>query len=317
VEFETVGFWQMAERKTTSPYLKSKIQIGNANSSVNHQLNETVFHGDDIDAKTRQRKEEIKAWKRSSQQRREQAEWDQSIKTNEKFLERRTRENFVHDRSYPYQYNYRAEKLGPKLQPTQSKLNKFQINLTQQLPQHSQGEDRVEDPRGQTFSANIQTFKRTQEMPIHPKFTEKKFEEEFNLSSKVNPKEFTTNLQQLTQHSRQQTLKKTTKLKNYMSPMERSIAFQEEVRKQKRQGEFTLEKHVFHPPEEPINRKALVNSFAVEPSLKFKTNHHTGVWELNKTEGRSVSSSLHNALFLSLLLILSLSQDDVVGHWFL
>jgi uncharacterized protein (DUF3084 family) len=278
----------MSSRKATSPYLKSKIQIGNANSGVNHHLTETVFHYDDIDAKTRQRKEEIKSWKKASHQIQQQREWNESIKTNEKFLERRTRENFVHDRSYPYQYNYRAERLGPKLQPTQRKFNKFQINLTQQ-PQQSQeqgeGEDRVE---GGTYSANIQTFKRTQEMPIHPKFTEKKFEEEFNLSVKVNPKEISENHQQLTQQSRQQTLKKTTKLKNYMTPMERSIAFQEEVRRQKRQGEFTLEKHVFHTPEEPIDRKALVNTFAVEPSLKFKTDHHTGVWEFNKTEGRSV-----------------------------
>jgi hypothetical protein len=281
-------------------YLKSKIQIGNCRGAVQYGPTQVAFHYDDIDPKARARKEEVKSWSKSSRLV-PNNEWDQSIVTNEKRMERRTRENFVFDRSNPYQYNYRAETLGPKLIESHgnTKPNKFKITLQQSgnniltngsvsLSGSGPGGDRGAQS-GPLYSNTIQTFKRTEEMPIHPKLTET-FESNWNLSNLVQKKEFQKSFQDLNQKSSQNSQKKAKKLlSNYMTPMERTIAFQEEVRKQKREGAFTLEKHVFQPPEEPVNRKALVNTCAVEPSLKFKTTRHTGVWEMNKTEGRSVS----------------------------
>jgi hypothetical protein len=310
-------------------YLKSKIQIGNSRGAIHYGPTQVAFHYDDIDPKARARTEEVKSWSKSSKLI-SNNEWDQSILTNEKRMERRTRENFVFDRSSPYQYNYRAETLGPKLVESEGarKPNKFKITLQQNgnniLTNGKSGSASASlsgtststgGGDGQLYPNTIQTFKRTEEMPIHPKLAGK-FESNWNLSNLVQKNEFQKSFQDLNQKSTRNSQKKTKKLlSNYMTPMERSIAFQEEVRKQKREGEFTLEKHVFQPPEEPINRKALVNSCAVEPSLKFKTTRHSGVWEMNKTEGR-FGCLLIVSLYLSLISPLRHMWSDTGSYIF-
>ena len=65
---------------------------------------------------------------------------------------------------------------------------------------------------------------------------------------------------------------------------------QDEVRRQKAEGTFNSKRQVFQQSEEPVNRKALVNRAAIEPSFKFTTTKHTGVWEYNKAEGRHMWS---------------------------
>lgn len=282
-----------SQNKLKTNYLKSKIQIGTVHSgNINYQANQTVFHHDDINVNARKRKNEVKAWLKHQQQQENtntsshspSNEWNLSTKIHQKICERKTRENFVLDRSNPYQYNFRAEKLGPKLQLPNIKRNKFQVSL-QNEPESGSGSPR--DSNGnKLYSSTIQTFKRTQEMPINTNLMEP-FENHWNLSTQTNSKKDNEQqLHNLTMNSLNKTKSMNQKLKNYISPIDRSKALLDEVRKQKREGSFTLDKHVFHQPEEPINRTKLVNQYAVEPSLKFKTNYHSGVWELNKTEGR-------------------------------
>jgi hypothetical protein len=79
---------------------------------------------------------------------------------------------------------------------------------------------------------------------------------------------------------------KVAKTPTYASPFERSQQVSEEVRKLKGTKEFSYNRPVFQAPEEPVNRKMLVNRFAIEPTRKFKTTQHSGVWEFNKHEGR-------------------------------
>jgi hypothetical protein len=72
----------------------------------------------------------------------------------------------------------------------------------------------------------------------------------------------------------------------YKTPLERSVELQEEVRRQKTAGEFNVRKPVFQAEERPVDRRTLTNRYAIEPSRKFKTTSHSGVWEFNKIEGR-------------------------------
>ena len=273
----------------TKNYLRSKIQIGNARGTISFEPNQIVFHHDDINTNQRQRKEEVKNWLKSSILQGD-PRWNQSIITDEKFMERRTTENFIHDRSKPFQYNYRAETLGPKLQAPLEKPSKFKVTLKNTGNQVINNTTTASSTdQSELYPSTIQTFKRTQEMPCHPKF-ESDFSREWNLTNVITSKELKQSFQSLNESSHNNSIKKSKKFqkttKNYVSPMQRSIDLQEEVRKQKRENTFTLEKHVFQQPEEPIDRNALVNRYAIEPSLKFKTTKHTGTWDFNKQEGR-------------------------------
>lgn len=79
---------------------------------------------------------------------------------------------------------------------------------------------------------------------------------------------------------------KTVQNPAYKTPLERTVELQEEVRRQKAAGEFNVRKPVFQAEERPIDRRTLKNRYAIEPSRKFKTTAHSGVWEFNKFEGR-------------------------------
>lgn len=272
----------MSAPESRNGYLRAKIQIGNARGNISFGATQTVFHHDDINENKRIRKEEVKSWAKPSILA-PKSQWNQTIVTNEPFMERRTTENFVHDRSRPFQYNYRAETLGPKLDKTPDKPTKFKVTLK------NSGAASLQSTNGKPlYDSTIKDFKRTEEMPVHPNL-ESDFTRDWHLSTAIGKKQFRDGQNKLDDAAKKNSLKKTPKLvtsKTYQSPMQLSVALQEEVRKQKREGTFSLEKQIYQPPEPPVNRSSLVNRYAVEPDLKFRTTKHSGVWSLNKTEGR-------------------------------
>lgn len=263
-------------------YLRAKIQIGNARGGTNFAPNQTVFHHDDISEEKRKRVQEVKKFARPNVAGNNDIDWNPSSKVNSKLVERRTRENFVFDRSNTYQYNYRAETL-PNPNPTpEDKPSKFRVTLRDTGKSSVSGTTNFE-------STNL---KRTQELPIHPNL-QTDFTTEWNLSSAIQKSNFDKSFNDLNRSAKHNTTVKTQKLvkdDTYISPFRRSEMIQEEVRRQKAEGRFNVQSNIFQQEEEPVDRRTLVNQAAIEPSLKFTTTKHTGVWEYNKQEGRHMWS---------------------------
>ena len=87
-------------------------------------------------------------------------------------------------------------------------------------------------------------------------------------------------------HTKLMNKKVPEKISNYESPMERSQKISEQVRKLKAENNFSYNRPVFQSKEKPVDKRSLVNRFAIEPSRKYKITEHSGVWEFNKSEGR-------------------------------
>jgi hypothetical protein len=267
----------MADAKKN--YLRAKIQIGNAKGTSTFAPNQTVFHHDDISEEKRKRVQEVKKFAHPNVAGNNEIEWNKSSKVNSKLVERRTRENFVQDRSNSYQYNYRAETLPAPNPQLGEKPSKFKVTL------RDTGKSSLSSTTGSFATTNL---KRTQELPIHPNL-EADFSREWNLSSAVQKANFDRSFDDLNSSAKHNTAVKTRKFvkdDSYISPFQRSEMIQQEVRKQKAEGRFNAQANIFHKQEESVDRKTLVNQAAVEPSLKFTTTKHTGVWEYNKHEGR-------------------------------
>ena len=258
-------------------YLRARIQIGNAKGAHSFAPHQTVFHHDDITEDKRKRVQEVKAFSRPNLAGVNHREWNKSSLVPRKLAERRTAENFDHDRSHAYQYNYRAELLRPPNPKPIPSTSKFKVTLR--------------DP-GPGVGPQTANLKRTQEQPVHPKL-ESDFSTEWNLSSTINKSTLDKSFRDLNDRSKDNSVRKTKKLvrdDSYVSPIQRSRLIQEEVRRQKSLGTFNAEKKIFDKPEAPVDRKSLVNRASIEPSLKFTTTQHTGVWEYNAIEGRHMWS---------------------------
>ena len=318
-------------------FLKPKQVIGSCKLPCNFKLTQAAFHHDDIPLVKRERKNEVKQWMKSKVLSIEQAGWCKSTevdKSRNPICERRTMENFVHDRSKFYQYNYRAEVLPDKLIPPIDKSQKFHI--TEQSPsmiaklQEMRANDETGILRGK--------FKVTEEMPINPKlkdavewnnrtqyvrdeveacgreFTKTALEStklkhtrlfQTNLlgTSTVRPaSEGTRELDGLDiegEGTRTSPILATTSSLKYVSPMESSQNILEEVRRQKKEGTFSTKKTVFQKVEEPVDRSKLRNRLAIEPSRKYKVTEHSGRWEFNPVEGRHMWSDTGSFIYES------------------
>ena len=87
---------------------------------------------------------------------------------------------------------------------------------------------------------------------------------------------------------------------SYKTPFEQSKQIGDEVRELKRTGNFNKEEDHTHHHEKVEQQKIPVkNRNAVESSRKFKTNHHSGVWEFNKVEGRYMWSDTGSFVYES------------------
>lgn len=76
----------------------------------------------------------------------------------------------------------------------------------------------------------------------------------------------------------------------YTSPINSTIKFQDEVRRQKEEGRFDWSKLVYRDPtlDDPVDRSLLRNRYRIQGSRTFQTDQHSGIWEYNKAEGRYV-----------------------------
>lgn len=263
-------------------YLKAKIQIGNVQGPTSYQLNQTVFHHDDIPEVKRHRKNEVKQWMKSRVLSADIPPWNQSSKFEKPVIVRRQAENIVADRSLPYQYNYRSETLEylDLIEPIDAP-GKFHVSR--------QLETRAREITATRSSNRIQRgqFNRTGEMPIHPKLENS---EPWNLSNEIQPPpEKEKRLVAITNASLEWSKKVNPQLapkEKYINPVAYVTKLQETIREQKKDGTFSTDKHVFIPPLPPVNRRALKNQFAIETKDRVLHNYHSGVFETSRVDGR-------------------------------
>jgi hypothetical protein len=269
-------------------FLNAKNRIGQG-SKLNYGSNSTVFRREDCDERVISRKDEVVTFAKGERFLNNKS-WDQSNHLNKPVYESKKMENFVHDRSNPYQYNFRAESLGPSLQAPEEKPHKFKVTMKNTGAASLQHKATLYDPQ-------CPTLKRNQEMPVHAKLQEP-FHREWNCSSEVIRKDLNKTGDSLTQSAKMNSEKKkklinTTK---YQNPAKLSAKLGLEVRRQKETGNFSVKKPVFQVTEEQVNRTELVNRYAVEPDLTFTTTKHSGVWE-KQADGRFMWSDTGSYVF--------------------
>ena len=302
-------------------YLVAKIRIGSNKGPVTYARDQQVFHHDDIPEARRARKEEVKQWLKSKILSEERKEWRKSTALDTKdgygypICDRRSAENFVKDRSLPYNYNYRAETLDyafisePVDQPGKFHISRTSINDVEALNELRRN-DRVQSGH----------FKRTEEMPTHPNLAGKT---SWNTSTHLTAKEKQAGLDAKTERARVSTAKVNRRLnqsQDYLGPMAQQTDITLTVRQQKTSGQFvggpngTFNGHHVMSPVSAVRSSTAhdasqvdgrssrpsthaatdaddtKNRFTNEPSRKYTTTKHSGVWELSKADGRMMWS---------------------------
>lgn len=184
-------------------------------------------------------------------------------------------QNFSHDRSHPYLYNYRAEELF-KIPPLKSSPDAA-VGLN--------GKTKVTLESGMLEGY----FKRTEELPSSFKLVDAPAWN--NRTGVINDSEDRQirdyKQRKLARQNSQRKLKQLVRSGSYLSPVKRTEELQEEIRRQKREGTFTLDKRILRDPiEEKVELYSTNNRFAIERPRLLRSTRHSGVWELNKSEGR-------------------------------
>ena len=185
-------------------------------------------------------------------------------------------ENFKADRTKAYRYNYRAETLDslrmaePFDKPTKFHVSAQMESTAMQL-QTLRATDRIQ--AGQ--------IKRTQEMPIHDAVDEyTPWQHTTQLTLKEKDKAF-KKMNETSKIWSEKVIKTVPSRTQYITPMETSTRFQEEVRRQKALNIFETTKGVFAPPIQPVDRATLKNRFAVEKPIVRVSTAHSGLWEVS------------------------------------
>ena len=263
-------------------FLRAKIQIGNVKGPVSYNLNQTVFHHDDIPESKRLRRNEVKTWAKSKVLSADNPAWDKSSKPVQPVIVRRQAENYAGDRGNAYQYNFRAETLDSlKLVEPIDKPTKFHIS--------TQIETRALDLKEIKSTNRIQNgyFTRTGEMPVHPNLIDA---QPWNVSTEVDVKKKDQRLDTLTMKAKEWTSNINTGTetfkKPYKGPLQSAVELQNTIRQQKAEGTFSLKKQVNRPGSAPVDRTKLVNRLAIEKPNIFSTHTHSGVYEYNQSVGR-------------------------------
>lgn len=256
-------------------FLHAKNKIGQG--KINYGSNSVVFRREDLDESVIHRKEEVRDFAKGERFLNKKS-WNLSTYVDNPVCESRKMENFVKDRSRPFQYNYRAETLGPNLELPEEKPHKFKVTM-KNTTKLQQKKDVLYDPQ-------CTTLKRNQEMPVHPKL-QNGFSSDWNCSTEFNRKDIDRHSIKLTEKAKVNSFKKKNLVnpETYKNPIKLSAEVSQEVRRQKEEGTFSVKKPVFQAIEENVDRKSLVNRYAVEPDLSFITTKHSGVWE-KQPDGR-------------------------------
>ena len=245
---------------------------------MSYKPQQIVFHKDDIPEEKRNRKNEVKQWAQSNLLSAEQPSWNKSTANQRPVWDKKKFEILRQDRSNAFQYNFRSETLPPTMVPPIDKPSKFHVSAQLDSDIKEIERKRSSDPvfRG--------TFRRTEELPTHPNLSSAK---PWNPSTEFLPDDKEKSLKELEKKAMMNSIKKKSSLsEEYISPEVIARKVGEEVRRQKQLGTFSVEHKVFQPPPEPVDRASLKNRYAIEASRKYKTSHHSGVWEFNNAEGR-------------------------------
>jgi hypothetical protein len=272
----------MSPPETSHEYLHAKIRVGSCKNAVTYKQTQKVFHHDDIPARARERVSEVKEYK-SSKILSESVgkEWNSRTALGRPVMERKAALNLIKDRSGALQYNFRAEVNAPKLVESVDKPSKFHIStmLADKAMKivEIQNNDRVQAGH----------FYRNKELPNHPKLEnatpwDGSSQEDSSLRIKFFNKKGSD--------AKINTMRVNKELNSsgfqYRTPIRQSRDVTKKVRELKLTGTFNPDEPVFRPKDEPVDRKSLVNRIALEPSRKYKTSHHSGVWEFSPADGR-------------------------------
>lgn len=261
--------------------MRAKIKIGNCKGPVSYNLNQTVFHHDDIPDDRRQRHTEIKHWLKSKVLSEERSGWQKSTDAGNPVCVRRTMENFANDRSNAFQYNYRAETLD-------ALRTVAAIDRPTKLHVSAQMESTAFEIRDERATCRVKNgnLNRTGEMPSHPKLEGAL---DWQVSTVINKPVVTKQLDAITDKAlswtRQVNASEQMRAK-HTGPYQAAIILQNEIRRQKIAGTFSTDKQVNRPLTVPVDRKKLRNRFALEKLNKQSSHQHSGVWEPSKVDGR-------------------------------
>ncbi len=221
--------------------------------------------------------------------------------------ERRSAENMIKDRSLPYQHNFRAETLAyasvvePIDQPS-----KFHISRTK-----TADIERIKTARdGSPVQRGV--FRRTEEMPSHPKIVDAV---PWNNGTKFTEKDSRKFLKLVTEKARVSSTKISKRLnssQDYVKPMDQSAKLSKDIRKKKKAGTYTTpfatenEKNAGNAvlngkstSDEKVGKDEFKNRYSVEPSRKYRTTQHSGVWEYSKPDGRYMWSDTGSFVYES------------------
>lgn len=273
-------------------YLKAKIQIGNSKGPIQYASKQTVFHHDDVPEVKRLRKEEVLKWASSKILDPNHTQWNKSNNPNIPICVRRQMENHVNDRSHQYEYNYRAETVDSlrNLEPI-DKSSKFHISV--QLESTAQG---IIEQKKNNRVLNGQ-FHRTKEMPVHPNLEGSTW----NTTTVLSKKEIDNGLNNMTQRAKGWSEKVnsalSTKKNTYISPVQATVIFQEQVRQRKADGTFDWKVKLNKPKTPPEQVFTTKNRYQNDPPTRLQTSEHSGVWGKTSFDNRSV------LLFLTLFIV--------------
>lgn len=196
-------------------------------------------------------------------------------------IESRSMENHVNDRSNAYQYNYRSESLNPlRMVKPIDKPTKFHLSRTSYSSTTSNQSLLLDNNQQKGI------LKRTEELPINLDLVDKI---EWNYMTTFSLKEKDKKLDSLTTNSKNFTQKVSNELStiNYIGPLNKEKLYIKTIRKIKSEGKFVPLSKIINPAAVYIQDKSLsVNQNALEKSKKYTTQHHSGLWELNKTENK-------------------------------
>ena len=263
-----------ASFSATMPYLTPKLRIGNCKGPISYKLHQLSFHRSDIPANKIERVEYVNASMKSKILSNSQS-WNTSTATLKSTADSRTMENFVHDRSKAFTYNYRAESLDPmRIQEPVDRPTKFHISHTSVSSANINTSARSNDPIQQG------KFRRTEEIPVNRNLSGKV---EWNSMTSYSIKEKEKKLLSLTKTSRDYTAKvsETILKSGYINPVQIETLYGDTLRKSKRSNSFVpLSKSTV----QPTDLGPMKNQYALEKSSKYYTSEHSGVWAFNNTD---------------------------------
>ena len=267
-----------ASQPGMTPFLTSKIRIGSCKGPICYKLHQAGFHRSEIPQAKVNRVNAVNKWSKSKILTSD-PNWNGSTTHLNPLVESRSMENFVHDRSKAYQYNFRAESLDPLRtlepidQPTKFHISRTLVSTaTLKMTRRMNDLDLVQQG----------TFRRTEEIPINVNLYEK---DDWNNTTSTSQKERDNKLFTLTNKSRASTAKisKIMTSSGYINPVEIEEKYQNTLREKKSMRSFVPASKIVT---EAVDTRSLRNVNAIEKSTRYTTSQHSGVWELNKTENR-------------------------------